>query len=158
MRYEGSCGCSLDLAAHPSVHQGSRAARSPSRDSITIQCRVFYLRVERSARADDASASQTTSEEYAAFRQVSDSRAPRKRFAEGSTYRKRYLYGEALTLFGVVIRGLVLLVVLLFIGVIPDNSVIEITFVCSSAGDAGSTRGVPRCACAVCISYMCAVN
>ena len=66
--------------------------------------------MERSARADDASASQTTSEEY--FTPLLDKfqtlgLAPRKRFAEGST--ENVIDGEALALFGVVVRGLVLL-------------------------------------------------
>ena len=54
---------------------------------------------------------------------------PSKRFAEGST--ENVIYGEA---FSSVIRccyprpGVVTYSLLLFIGVIPDNSVIEITF------------------------------
>ena len=86
--------------------------------------------VERSARADDASASQTTSEEYAAFEQVSDSRyrasiAPRKRFAEGST--ENVIWRSLNVIRCCYPRPSVVTV----IGVIPDNSVVEMTFVCS---------------------------
>ena len=76
-------------------------------------------------RADDASASQTTSEEYAAFGQVSDSRAPKALRAEGYTeivlwrslnvVRRCYPGPGVVTVIGVIRYS--------------DNSVIEITLV-----------------------------